>query len=845
MAVFLGLSLSSAGVFFIIFVITRRFSVNMENLLTFFSRTTLQGEEKVPLSFRYSEFSEIARGAENMAKELKISLESRIKAEEERSLILNAVNEGILLLDKNCTILDVNPAAARMFKLKREEMIGFRCHERLCQENYNCEECNIGWLLEKRTNVYREIIGPSGEYFYESYTPIFQNDVLERIILVITDITDIKKKQEEVLRSEEDLRVTLSSIGDAVIATDRKGYITMMNPHACELTGWSCRNAMGLKVGMVYSVTHTITGEAMPNPVDTILAGGEKFTESKYTQLTSAGKEMIPVSHTASPILDNENRLTGVILVFRDITRENERNRQLAQAEFVLENSPEDIYFLDKGGRFCYANQKARESFGLDPLSLDSTTVFQVIPEINPDKFLEEQNTLMIEGELHREYSRQRSDGTVRYIDSRSFFITRGGDWIRCVFEHDITEKKRMETQLLQGRKMQAVGQLVGGIAHDFNNLLCGITGYSEVLSVKLKDNPPALKYANIIRRTASRASSLTGQLLSFSHNKEFNFEPIDIHKCINDTVRLLLRSIDKKILIQRKFNASKPVILGDPVQLQNAFLNLGINARDAMPSGGTIKITTDITSIRKNDRRSWAELLKPGEYLQISFQDTGVGIKPEITDKIFDPFFTTKEIGEGTGLGLAAVYGVIQKHAGDISVFSEPENGTEFRLLLPLNGEEPPAAETEEDPVFPEIKGKGTVLVVDDETVLTSLLQNFLEEQGFKVITAFDGKSGTEKYLRNKSDIVCVLLDIIMPVMDGYRAFEEMKKIDPSVKVIILSGFSGEEGPEKIKNLGAAAFIRKPYKMIELLSVMKEVIDGSGSSANEESYDKAETGNY
>ncbi|NEP83815.1 MAG: hypothetical protein F6K39_40230, partial [Okeania sp. SIO3B3] len=274
------------------------------------------------------------------------------------------------------------------------------------------------------------------------------------------------------------------------------------------------------------------------------------------------------------------------------------------------------------------------------------------------------------------------------FIDSRSFLLTIGGEWLRCLFEYDITEKKRMETQLVQGQKMQAVGQLVGGIAHDFNNLLCGILGYAEVLTEKLKGNPRELKYAKTIFRTAKRATTLTGQLLSFSHNKDYVLEPMDVHDCINETVRLLVRSIDKRIIIRRDLNAGESVIIGDTTQLQNAFLNLGINARDAMPEGGLLVISTELVQLGVEGRRFGREQLPPGEYIQIQFTDNGVGMDEETAAKIFDPFFTTKEIGEGTGLGLAAVYGTIQKHMGGISVSSQAGTGSDFRILLPLERE-------------------------------------------------------------------------------------------------------------------------------------------------------------
>lgn len=390
----------------------------------------------------------------------------------------------------------------------------------------------------------------------------------------------------------------------------------------------------------------------------------------------------------------------------------------------------------------------------------------------------------------------------------------------------DMTETHKIQEQLNHTQKMDAIGQLAGGVAHDFNNMLGGIMGAAELLHLNQDIPEKRARYINMIKSTAERAGELTAKLLAFSRKSEIELRPVDIHKAIDDTLELLHHSIDRRIDIRRELNAEYHVINGDMSQLMNIFLNLGINAGHAMPDGGTLTFSTRITDLD----RTWCAInspdLVPGSYIIVEVMDTGRGIPPENINRIFEPFFTTSEKGKGTGLGLPAVYGNVKQHHGAITVYSEPGRGTVFHMYLPL------AVETAILPVNNDelIKGHGLVLVVDDEEIMRITAREILQMLGYDVIEAVNGREGVDIYQAEHGRIDAVLLDMVMPVMNGHECFRKLKEINPDVNVIIASGFMLDHNIEDMKTSGLKGFIRKPYKTSELSRTLAGVISGGNS---------------
>jgi len=406
-------------------------------------------------------------------------------------------------------------------------------------------------------------------------------------------------------------------------------------------------------------------------------------------------------------------------------------------------------------------------------------------------------------------------DGEVKDVVYSSVIVNVEGEPCSAIMIVDITEEKRMQEQLHQTQKMDTVGHLAGGIAHDFNNMLAGILGSAEVirLSIDESDKNDILEYVDVIINAAQRASELTSKLLTFSRGGKSVSTAIDVHEAIESAIMLLKRSIDKKIEIVENLIADKHMITGDPALIQNAFLNIALNANDAMPDGGTIVFSSSVINIDEKSAREHS-LASGGKYIEIRISDTGTGIPKEILPKIFDPFFTTKPVGKGTGLGLPAVYGTVKAHKGFITVHSDEGTGTEFVLCLPLD-ESVSALDYENNR---EIRsGKGCVLVVDDESIIRNTAFGMLSSMGYDVVLAEDGEAAIEIYKKERNRIDLVLLDMVMPKISGKETFDRLVSINPSVKVIFSSGFNPEGSYSEAMLKKAKGFIQKPYRIADL----------------------------
>ncbi len=387
----------------------------------------------------------------------------------------------------------------------------------------------------------------------------------------------------------------------------------------------------------------------------------------------------------------------------------------------------------------------------------------------------------------------------------------------------DITEQKRMQASILQNEKMHAIGELAGGVAHDFKNMLAGIIGASELLAEELTDQPELSEYNNMVLHAADRAAQLASKLLTFSRKREISLAVVDLHVVLEEAIGLLKQTLNPLISIERSLVAGSAVVYADSSQLQNAFINLGINASHAMEEGGTLSFKTKNRLLTPDECDDNGFALKPGNYLEIEIRDTGCGIAPEVLPRIFEPFFTTKDVDKGTGLGLSSVYGTIKQHHGSIHVFSEIKEGTAFRIMLPLADEAHRSILNNDDALI--LQGCGTILLVEDELVLRAIVEVTLKSFGYTVILAENGREAIEIYAKRQDEIDLVILDMVMPVMDGKECFLQIRQMNPDAKVILASGYPRPEDVQLMRDKGLKAFISKPYRRHELNQVVQDVI--------------------
>jgi two-component system, cell cycle sensor histidine kinase and response regulator CckA len=384
-------------------------------------------------------------------------------------------------------------------------------------------------------------------------------------------------------------------------------------------------------------------------------------------------------------------------------------------------------------------------------------------------------------------------------------------------------EKERLQRQLLQAQKMESLGTLAGGIAHDFNNLLQVILGYSDMLLFNKKPSDTEYEGLHAIRQAGKDGSELAKRILAFSRRLEPNARPVDLNNEIRRIQKMLERTVSKMIRIDILLADNPMPVNADPGQMEQILLNLAVNAQHAMPDGGRLTIETANVTLGKDYSRTHLDV-EPGKYVLLTVSDTGQGIDKEAMEHIFEPFFTTKGPGEGTGLGLAMVFGIVKSHKGQINCYSEPGTGTTFKIYLPAI-----AREIEQDPAVTQRMpafGTETILLVDDEKSIRKLGEQMLRMAGYSVFMATNGLEALEVYCANLDRIALVLLDLMMPEMGGKRCLEELLKINPRVKVVIASGYSAAAMTRDMLALGAKSSVDKPYDMRQLLEVVRDVLN-------------------
>ncbi|HDD44395.1 MAG TPA: hybrid sensor histidine kinase/response regulator [Candidatus Desulfofervidus auxilii] len=488
--------------------------------------------------------------------------------------------------------------------------------------------------------------------------------------------------------------------------------------------------------------------------------------------------------------------------------------------EIILSSMSEGILEITPTGRIVYANPFAlslickteEELLGLDFISLFAQEDRQRIKSlleaasIAPQKISEEAPVILNNKQIILTFLPVKDEEHNSII----------------VILVDITEKKQMEARLLQAQKMEAIGTLAGGIAHDFNNLLMGIQGHISLMLMKMDVSHCYFKHLKAIENMVKRGAELTKQLLGFARKGKYEVKSINLNEIIENCLEMF-GQVRKEINIHKNFQKDIWLVEADRSQMEQVFLNLFVNAADAMPKGGELYVETKNIVFNDVDIKTLPFKTRPGDYVKISITDTGIGMDEATQQRIFEPFFTTKERGRGTGLGLASVYGIIKNHEGFITVYSKKGKGTTFNIYLPASKKGIQKEKTSSKEI---LKGNETILIIDDEEEILKVTAEMLKSLGYKVIMANDGKEAIEIYQKNKKDIQLVILDIIMPGMNGKEVYETLRTIDPKIKVIISSGYSFNNQINEILKQECVAFIQKPFSLKELSQIIREVLD-------------------
>jgi PAS domain S-box-containing protein len=516
----------------------------------------------------------------------------------------------------------------------------------------------------------------------------------------------------------------------------------------------------------------------------------------------------------------------AMISLVWDVTERKLTEKAIQESEerySTMFNSSPNVAFVHKGGVIHYVNEMTLKVFGYTRDEVIGKTVFEFIADDSKDLVAKNMQRRLAGEDIETyEVKLITKSKEIRYFLLNSSVIPYEKEKAFLVILSDITERKKLEAQLLQAQKMEAVGQLAGGVAHDFNNILQAIIGYGHVLKMKMREDDPLKSYADHVLSLSDRAANLTHSLLAFSRKQLIDPRPIDLNEIIRKVDKLLSRIIGEDIQSRMALSGKDLIVMADPMQIEQALMNLAANARDAMPEGGYLTIGTETVAIDHEFIIKHGYGIE-GNYALMAVTDTGAGMDAETSEKIFQPFFTTKEVGKGTGLGLSMVYGIIKQNNGYINVYSEPEQGTTFKIYLPLIREK--ADEIKPEVLQPVERGTETVLLAEDAHDVRVFTKMYLEELGYKVIEAVDGEDAINKFTLDKDKIQLVLLDVIMPKKNGKEVYYEIKKIRPDIKALFMSGYTADVMSKQGIIEKGFKFILKPFSPTKLSEKIREVL--------------------
>ena len=565
----------------------------------------------------------------------------------------------------------------------------------------------------------------------------------------------------------------------------------------------------------------------------------EKPYDVEYRIIRPNGVER--VVHAQGQTLEDKNgKTTKFIGTVLDITARKQAEEELRNSKnrfrALVETTTDWIWEIDENSTYTYSSPKIRDLLGYEPKEVIGKTPFNLMHPEEAQRLAEKFKAIKDAREPFSglENVHMHKDGNLVTMETSGMPVF-DVDGKFCGYrgiDRDVTGRKKLEQQYLQAQKMEAVGKLAGGIAHDFNNILTAIIGFQHLLLQRLEDKKTRY-YAEQVTTLAEKAAALTQDLLTFSRNGKQTIcpKPVDLNDTIEKTGKLLKRLIGEDIEFRTILHDGQLPVMAVAAQIEQVLMNLATNARDAMPDGGSLTVRTDITDINIDFVRAhgYGEI---GKYALVSVSDSGTGMDEQTRMKVFEPFFTTKEVGKGTGLGLATAYGIIKRHNGYINVYSEPGEGTIFRIYLPLaetgGGEE----EVAKEHIFP-ARGTETVLLAEDEPEVRESIKSLLEGNGYRVIEAVDGDDALDKYVAHEADIAVLISDVIMPKRNGKEVYEIISKARPDIKTLFISGYTADlvEG-KKIPD--TCLLVTKPFSPHVFLKALRDLLDGADRKRDE-----------
>ncbi len=655
-------------------------------------------------------------------------------------------------------------------------------------------------------------------------TPINHADGSVSKMAMIQDVSERKQAEEELKQSKEFSETVINSMNDAIAVVDVHDY-RIINANQVFLNIYNLKKE-DVKRRTCYEITHHRTEPCTPPDdicplLDAVESG--KTSVAKHIHYFNDGtKRHMEVS--VSPIRNQKGEITQVVHVSRDVTERVRGEEIIRDQAALLDKAQDAIIVRDLEHRIVYWNKSAARLYGFTEEEAIGRSTNELLDKEELPELIEAGKRVIEKGEWTGELRQVTKEGKEIIVESRWTLIhnSEGRPKSTLLINTNITEKKKLESQLLRAQRMESVGILAGGIAHDINNVLTPIMLSQELLQEKLTDEE-SKRLLNAIERSTKRGANLMKQIMSFARGVEGERNAVQVAHLISE-IRQVAKETFPRNIEARTADIPKDLwtISGDATQLHQVIMNLCVNARDAMPDGGILSISAENFFIDKSYAKINTEA-RIGPHIVITVSDTGTGIPPEIIDRIFEPFFTTKEQGKGTGLGLSTSLGIVKSHSGFITVYSEVRKGTAFKVYLPAITTTETLKAEEQQHELPAGHGE-SILVVDDEDQIREITKKTLETHGYKVFIANDGKEAIALYSQHREPIKAVLMDMMMPVMDGEESIRRIRKINPEVKIIAVSGLTEKDRLVKVEDL-TNGFLPKPYTAEKLLKAIDEVL--------------------
>jgi len=756
-------------------------------------------------------------------------MDERLRRSEQRyrELLVQAA-DGIFLLDENYNFLLANEEFCKMSGYTPEELLGVNILDTYPRELRDTAKARNAQIKAREKMRFERLMKrKDGSVFpVEMSARKLADGTMQGIA---HDITERKHRESELALERSLLSALMENIPDYIYFKDTQSrFIRTSKAHARTFGLGDAKEAIGKTDMDFFSEEHA---RKAYDDEQHIIRTGEPILNVEEKETWPNRPDTWALT-TKMPLRDQEGNIIGSFGITRDITELRHLQQNLEQERSllrtVIDSLPDYVYLKDRDSRFILTNKAQAQLVGAsDPMELIGRTDHDFVPKELADRYRADDLKIMQSGigvVNIEEPSKAAGGGLRRVLTTKVPIFDAAGAVTGLVgISRDVTEFTRLQEQLQQAQKMEAIGQLTGGIAHDFNNVLQAITGYCEVLKLRLPDEEN-LKYVAEITKAAHRAATLTAQLLAFSRKQILRPQIVNTKGLIRSMHMMLERVIGEDIELRTFIDPNTGNFLADPGQMEQVLLNLAVNARDAMPSGGKLTIETESRTFDEayvHDHPG----ARVGQYVRIAVSDTGVGMDQETLLHIYEPFFTTKKIGKGTGLGLSTVYGIVKQSEGYINCYSELGRGTTFTIYLPLTIEGADKSLVA-GPSTTAPRGTETILLVDDDSAVRSVTRITLEEAGYVVIEASGGEEALANVVARSTMVALLVTDVVMPRMGGKELARRLQEISPKVRVLYASGYTTNVISHHGILEAGVDYLQKPFSSFELLTKVREILD-------------------